>query len=94
MTDAYLYAAVRTPFGRFGGALAEVLPDDLAARALRLQPGRGDDRITDGRDGLETGWCSGANAPTSLPAATAPTTVRADTPQSTSMSIVKSTDRP
>lgn len=34
MTAAYLYAAARTPFGRFGGALAEVRPDDLAAVAL------------------------------------------------------------
>ena len=29
--SAYLYAATRTPFGRFGGALAGVRPDDLAA---------------------------------------------------------------
>ncbi|MBB2947083.1 acetyl-CoA acyltransferase [Actinoplanes lutulentus] len=35
MTSAYLYATARTPFGRFGGALAEVRPDDLAAVALR-----------------------------------------------------------
>src|SRR5918992_1411417 len=34
MTVAFVYAAVRTPFGRFGGALAEVRPDDLAATAL------------------------------------------------------------
>ncbi len=34
MTDSYLYAAARTPFGRFGGALAEVRPDDLAATAV------------------------------------------------------------
>ncbi|GAA4703689.1 thiolase family protein [Nocardioides conyzicola] len=34
MSSAYLYAAVRTPFGRFGGALAEVRPDDLAATAI------------------------------------------------------------
>lgn len=34
VTDAFLYAAVRTPFGRFGGALAEVRPDDLAATAV------------------------------------------------------------
>ncbi len=34
MTDAFLYAAARTPFGRFGGALAEVRPDDLAAAAI------------------------------------------------------------
>ena len=34
MSDAFLYAAARTPFGRFGGALAEVRPDDLAATAI------------------------------------------------------------
>ncbi|MCB0907008.1 MAG: thiolase family protein [Nocardioidaceae bacterium] len=32
---AFVYAAVRTPFGRFGGALAGVRPDDLAATALQ-----------------------------------------------------------
>ena len=35
MPTSYLYAAARTPFGRFGGALADVRPDDLAAVALR-----------------------------------------------------------
>ncbi|MCP8710747.1 thiolase family protein [Streptomyces sp. AC04842] len=35
MSDAYLYAAVRTPFGRFDGSLAGVRPDDLAATALK-----------------------------------------------------------
>ncbi len=34
MTAAFVYAATRTPFGRFGGALAESRPDDLAAAAL------------------------------------------------------------
>ncbi|WP_327151124.1 thiolase family protein [Nocardia sp. NBC_01329] len=34
MTEAYVYAAARTPFGRFGGALATVRPDDLAAVAV------------------------------------------------------------
>src|SRR4051795_5542175 len=34
MTDAFVYAAARTPFGRFGGALADVRPDDLAATAI------------------------------------------------------------
>lgn len=34
MSDAYLHAAVRTPFGRFNGALSGVRPDDLAATAL------------------------------------------------------------
>ena len=32
---AYIYGAVRTPFGRYGGALARTRPDDLAAHALR-----------------------------------------------------------
>ncbi len=31
MTEAYLYDGVRTPFGRYSGALAGVRPDDLAA---------------------------------------------------------------
>jgi acetyl-CoA acetyltransferase family protein len=34
MTSAFLFAATRTPFGRFNGALAGVRPDDLAATAL------------------------------------------------------------
>lgn len=34
MPDAFVYAASRTPFGRFGGALSGVRPDDLAATAL------------------------------------------------------------
>jgi acetyl-CoA acyltransferase len=34
MTAAYLYDAVRTPFGRFGGALAAVRPDDLASHVI------------------------------------------------------------
>ncbi len=35
MTASFVYAATRTPFGRFAGGLAEVRPDDLAATALR-----------------------------------------------------------
>ncbi|MEV0154699.1 thiolase family protein [Micromonospora sp. NPDC050686] len=31
---AFVYAATRTPFGRFNGALAGVRPDDLAATAI------------------------------------------------------------
>jgi acetyl-CoA acyltransferase len=37
MTEAYIYDAVRTPFGRFGGALAGVRPDDLAALVVGEQ---------------------------------------------------------
>jgi acetyl-CoA acetyltransferase family protein len=35
VSAAYLYEAVRTPFGRYGGGLADVRPDDLAAHTLR-----------------------------------------------------------
>jgi 3-oxoadipyl-CoA thiolase len=35
MTDAYICDAIRTPIGRYGGALAEVRADDLAAIPLR-----------------------------------------------------------
>ncbi|MBF6076726.1 thiolase family protein [Nocardia beijingensis] len=34
MTDSFVYATARTPFGRFAGALADQRPDDLAAAAL------------------------------------------------------------
>ena len=35
MPNAYIVDAVRTPIGRFGGALSSVRPDDLAALVLR-----------------------------------------------------------
>ena len=34
MNQAFLYDAVRTPFGKFGGGLAGVRPDDLAAHVI------------------------------------------------------------
>jgi acetyl-CoA acetyltransferase family protein len=51
VTESFVYAAVRTPFGRYSGALAEVRPDDLAATAVtgllakapQLDPARIDD---------------------------------------------------
>jgi acetyl-CoA acyltransferase len=52
MSATYIYDAVRTPFGRAGGALAGVRPDDLAAVVMRatiertgLDPARIDDVI-------------------------------------------------
>jgi acetyl-CoA acetyltransferase family protein len=53
MSAAYVLDAVRTPFGRYGGALSGVRPDDLAAHVLRalldrapsLDPARIDDVI-------------------------------------------------
>ncbi|MBD9500865.1 3-oxoadipyl-CoA thiolase [Pseudomonas sp. BGr12] len=35
MLNAYIYAGLRTPFGRHGGALAPVRPDDLIAQVIR-----------------------------------------------------------
>ena len=35
MTEAFLVGGVRTPVGRYGGALASVRPDDLAALVVR-----------------------------------------------------------
>src|SRR5215210_7302056 len=34
MPEALIIDAIRTPIGRFGGALSTVRPDDLAARAI------------------------------------------------------------
>src|SRR5512138_2889420 len=39
MAEAFLVAGVRTPIGRYGGALAPVRPDDLAAHAVRSLTG-------------------------------------------------------
>ncbi|MFD6448861.1 thiolase family protein [Promicromonospora sp. NPDC060204] len=59
MGQAFVYGAVRTPFGRYGGALAGVRPDDLAAfvvgeqvrRAPGLDPARIDDVILGNANG-------------------------------------------
>ncbi|MFD0819609.1 acetyl-CoA C-acyltransferase, partial [Micromonospora zhanjiangensis] len=40
MTAAFLVSGVRTPIGRYGGALAGVRPDDLAAHVIRELVGR------------------------------------------------------
>jgi acetyl-CoA C-acetyltransferase/3-oxo-5,6-didehydrosuberyl-CoA/3-oxoadipyl-CoA thiolase len=52
MTDAFILDAVRTPVGRYGGSLASVRPDDLAAHVIRalvrrtgIDPARVDDVI-------------------------------------------------
>ena len=39
MPEAFLVAGVRTPIGRYGGALAPVRPDDLAAHTIRSLTG-------------------------------------------------------
>jgi acetyl-CoA acetyltransferase family protein len=85
VTSAYLYAAARTPFGRFGGALAESRPDDLAATALSgvlakapgLDPAAVDDVVWGcanqaGEDNRNVGRMAVllAGLPTSVPAVT------------------------
>jgi acetyl-CoA acetyltransferase family protein len=42
LNDVYLLDAVRTPIGRYGGALAAVRPDDLAGQVLRSLVARSD----------------------------------------------------
>jgi acetyl-CoA acetyltransferase family protein len=85
VSAAYVLDAVRTPFGKFGGALAGVRPDDLAAGALEslldrtpdLDPATIDDVILgdangageDNRDVARMALLL-AGLPTSVPGAT------------------------
>ncbi len=83
--EAFILDAVRTPFGRAGGALAGVRPDDLAALAVRallerapdLDPARIDDAVfgdanAAGEDNRNVGRMAVllAGLPTSVPAST------------------------
>ena len=85
MTAAYVYAAVRTPFGKLGGGLAQIRPDDLAATVLtgllaktpRLDPGAIDEVVWGNANGAgEENRNVGrmavllAGLPTSVPATT------------------------
>ncbi len=51
MINSYICDGIRTPFGRYGGALASVRPDDLAAivirELLRRNPGLDPEAIDD-----------------------------------------------
>jgi acetyl-CoA acetyltransferase family protein len=60
MSSAYVYAAVRTPFGRYGGALAGVRPDDLAAHSLRALLDRVPDFADEEIDDVILGDANGA----------------------------------
>jgi len=85
MGEVFLYDAVRTPFGRYAGALAGVRPDDLGALVIRetvrrapaLEPERIDEIFFGcangaGEDNRNVGRMSGllAGVPTSVPATT------------------------
>jgi acetyl-CoA acetyltransferase family protein len=83
--DVFLYDAVRTPFGRYGGALAGTRPDDLAALVVRtlverapdLDPARVDEIVLGnangaGEDNRNIARMAGllAGLPTTVPAGT------------------------
>src|SRR5690554_5808378 len=85
MTTSFIYDAVRTPFGRYGKALAGVRPDDLAAGVLQklmarhpdLDPARVDDVLLGdanaaGEDNRNVARMADilAGFPTSVPGAT------------------------
>jgi acetyl-CoA acetyltransferase family protein len=85
MSAAYVYEAVRSPFGRYGGALAKTRPDDLAAETLKAllarAPGLDVERIDDvilgnangaGEDNRDVARMAVllAGLPTSVPGAT------------------------
>jgi acetyl-CoA acetyltransferase family protein len=85
MSAAYVYEAVRTPFGRYGGALAGVRPDDLAAHLIKvllervpgLDPAQIDDVLFGnangaGEENRDVARMAGllAGLPTSVPGAT------------------------
>ena len=85
MTAAYILDAVRTPFGRYGGGLGHVRPDDLGAHAVRallerspeLEPERIDDVLFGdangaGEDNRNVARMATllAGVPTSVPGAT------------------------
>lgn len=59
-TASYVYAAVRTPFGRHGGALAGVRPDDLAAHAIAAVLERAPDLDRTAIDEVVLGNANGA----------------------------------
>ncbi|MGN6609377.1 MAG: thiolase family protein [Jatrophihabitans sp.] len=85
MAESHLYASVRSPFGRFGGGLAGVRPDDLAAATLhgvlarlpRLEPVKIDEVVWGcanqaGEDNRNVGRMAVllAGLPTTVPAST------------------------
>jgi acetyl-CoA acetyltransferase family protein len=85
VSAAYVIDAIRTPFGRYGGGLAHIRPDDLAAhavgslldRAPELDPARVDDVLfgdanqagEDNRNVARMAWLLNG-LPTTVPGAT------------------------
>src|SRR5690606_31475133 len=59
-TDAYICDALRTPIGRYGGALSSVRPDDLLASVLRALVERNADVDWSGLDDVIMGCANQA----------------------------------
>jgi acetyl-CoA acetyltransferase family protein len=85
MSGSFIYDAIRTPFGRYGKALAGIRPDDLAAHVLRSLAERHPEYDTGEIDDVILGDANGAGEdnrnvarmaallagfPTSIPGAT------------------------
>lgn len=85
VSDVFVYDAVRTPFGRYGGAMAASRPDDLAAHVVKallerspgLDPARVDEVVLGnangaGEENRNVARMAGllAGLPTSVPATT------------------------
>lgn len=60
MQQVYIYDALRTPFGRLGGGLAGVRPDDLAATVIQQLIKRHPDLDTAQIDDVVFGNANGA----------------------------------
>jgi acetyl-CoA acetyltransferase family protein len=60
MSDAYILDAIRTPFGRFGGGLAKVRPDDLGAHVVEALLSRSPDLDPQQIDDVAFGNANGA----------------------------------
>ncbi|WP_417234160.1 thiolase family protein [Arthrobacter sp.] len=60
MQQAYIYDAVRTPFGKIGGALSSHRPDDLAAHIVKTLVGRSPDLDVEQIDEAIFGNANGA----------------------------------
>src|SRR5699024_11011055 len=60
VADAFVYDAVRTPFGTYGGALAGIRPDDLAATIVSALVARSPDLAPERIDDVVFGNANGA----------------------------------
>ena len=60
MREVYICDAIRTPIGKYGGALAMVRPDDLAAMILRELVSRNPSLIADEIDDVAMGCANQA----------------------------------